>query len=60
VRSFAALRTTDEETANNFRGESRELAGKRELVGAGCGYALNVKDFGLLLKKGGDAVDDFI
>ncbi len=32
----------------------------RDLVGAGCGYALNVQGFWFLLKKGGDAVDDFV
>ncbi len=32
----------------------------RDLVGAGCGYALNVQGFWFLLKKGGDAFDDFV
>src|SRR5260370_37044304 len=32
----------------------------RDLVGACCGYALNVQGVWFLLKKGGDAVDDFV
>src|SRR5713226_1507155 len=51
---------TDEETANHFRGELRGLDSRRELVGAGCSYALNVQVVCFLLKKGGDAVDDFV
>src|SRR6266849_1159441 len=58
--SVAALRTTDEERTNHFRGKSGGLADRQELVGAGCGHALNVQVVRFLLKKGGDAVDDFI
>src|SRR5260370_6506615 len=32
----------------------------RDLVGAGCGYALNVQGVWFLLKIAGDAVDDFV
>src|SRR3989442_15183335 len=35
-------------------------ANGRDLVGAGCGYLMNVQAFGFLLKESGDAVDDFI
>src|SRR2546430_16903378 len=36
------------------------LRGVRELVGAGCSYPVSFETFCLLLKKGGDAVNDLI
>src|SRR5260370_26472712 len=41
-------------------GRSNWLASGGNLVGAGCGYALNVQAFRFLLKKSGDAVNDLI
>src|SRR5258707_66582 len=43
-----------------FSIECRELASGRNLVGAGCGYTLDVLAFLFLLKKGRNAINDLI